>query len=231
MAAQNQYALIDLRNALKKAGYTEAELEVNLAYQRRTQSTLGMVIYDWTCGYGTDPVRPLAIALVLALLAVPLYWVGFRHRLFGADLLLVEKEDGKDVEKTLGDYHECPAWRSGVSQAGPGTEEGQPETRAGRARLRVMNGWARARGFWASRWPRVRWEAAFLKAVLFFSLMSVLNLGFQGFDFGRWVRSLFFREYDLKARGWLRAVSGLQSLGGLGLLALSLLSFFGHPFE
>jgi hypothetical protein len=29
----------------------------------------------------------------------------------------------------------------------------------------------------------------------------------------------------------LRTVSGLQSLAGLGLLALSLLSFFGHPFE
>ena len=42
---------------------------------------------------------------------------------------------------------------------------------------------------------------------------------------------LFFTEYDLKARGWLRFVSGLQSLIGLGLLALALLSFFGHPFD
>ena len=73
--------------------------------------------------------------------------------------------------------------------------------------------------------------AGFFKAVVLFSLISIINLGFGGFDFGRWVRLLFFREYELKARGWLRMVSGLQSLVGLGLLALSLLSLFGHPFE
>jgi hypothetical protein len=83
----------------------------------------------------------------------------------------------------------------------------------------------------AASWPRLWWEARFLKSVVLFSLISIINLGFEGLDFGRWVRSLTFREYDLKARGWLRTVSGLQSLVGLGLLALSLLSFFGHPFE
>jgi len=70
-----------------------------------------------------------------------------------------------------------------------------------------------------------------VKSVFFFSLISMVNLGFEGLDFGRWVRNLFFREYDLMARGWLRTVSGVQSLIGLGLLALSLLSFFGHRFE
>jgi hypothetical protein len=83
----------------------------------------------------------------------------------------------------------------------------------------------------ASYWPPVRWEASFLKAVVFFSLVSIVNWGFEGLDFGSWMRSLTFRQYDLKARGWLRTASGLQSLIGLVLLALSLLSFFGHPFE
>jgi hypothetical protein len=45
------------------------------------------------------------------------------------------------------------------------------------------------------------------------------------------VRNLTFRDYDLKARGWLRSASGIQSLISLALLALSLLSPFGHRFE
>ena len=39
------------------------------------------------------------------------------------------------------------------------------------------------------------------------------------------------REFDIKARGWPRMVSGLQSLLSVGLVALSLLSYFGRPFE
>jgi hypothetical protein len=39
------------------------------------------------------------------------------------------------------------------------------------------------------------------------------------------------REFDLRARGWIRCVSGVQSLLGVALIALSLLSYFGHPFD
>jgi hypothetical protein len=205
-------------------------MEVNLAYKRHTQSAVEMILYDWTCAYGAAPGRPLVIALVLALLAVPLYWLGFRHRLLGGQLLRVEKQDGKDVEMPLGNPLGRPRWRTPK----------RSDHRSLRAVLKEISKRKSAKSdparfqvteFLASCWPRVRWEAAFLKSVVVFSLMSVVNLGFQGLDFGRWVRNFFFREYDLKARGWLRAVSGLQSLVGLGLLALSLLSFFGHPFD
>jgi hypothetical protein len=226
--AQGKYPLLDLRNTLKQAGYSEAELQVNLAYQRHTQSTLGMILYDWTCEYGAAPSRPLILALALALFAIPIYWLGFRHRLFGGQLLIVEKQEEKEVETLLGNPLTRPNWREPLGI----------ESHAGRGWMRKLLTWLRLErpAHWlcrliASFWPRLRWEAGFFKAVVFFSLINVVNLGFGGFDFGRWVRLLFFREYDLKARGWLRMVSGLQSLVGLGLLALSLLSFFGHPFE
>jgi hypothetical protein len=60
----------------------------------------------------------------------------------------------------------------------------------------------------ASYWSRVRWDASFLKAVVFFSLVGIVNLGFEGLDFGSWMRSLTFRQYDLKARGWLHTPPG-----------------------
>jgi hypothetical protein len=61
--------------------------------------------------------------------------------------------------------------------------------------------------------------------------MSIFSIGFESFDAGQWIRALMTREFDLEARGWMRTLSGLQSLLGVGLLALSILSYFGHPFE
>jgi hypothetical protein len=39
------------------------------------------------------------------------------------------------------------------------------------------------------------------------------------------------REYTLRATGWARMVSGAQSLLSIYLLALSVLTYFGRPFE
>ena len=78
---------------------------------------------------------------------------------------------------------------------------------------------------------RSRRELHALRTATLFSMMSALNVGFREFNFGRWVRMIQPREFDIKATGWLRAVSGLQALLSLGLVALSLLSYFGRPFE
>jgi hypothetical protein len=61
--------------------------------------------------------------------------------------------------------------------------------------------------------------------------MSVFNLGFQGLNFGLWMRMLQTREFDIRPRGWMRTVSGIQSLLGLMLLALSVLSYLGKAFD
>ena len=79
------------------------------------------------------------------------------------------------------------------------------------------------------RWMWLEWRA--LRTAMLFSLMSVFNIGFEGFNGGEWIRMLQTREFDIRARGWMRTVSGLQSLLGVGLLALSVLTYFGHPFE
>jgi len=227
---QNQYSLIDVRNALNRAGYSKAELQVNLAYQRHTQSALGMILYDWTCEYGAAPLRPLIIALALALLATPLYWLAIRQSWFGSQLLIVEKRGQEEIETSLGNPLARPSWRAQLP-ADPPSSQARPEKLPERLHLWLASNWLRLRQLIVCVWPRLRWEAGFTKAVVLFSLIGIVNLGFEGLDFGRWIRNLTFREYDLKARGWLRTASGLQSLVGLALLALSLLSFFGHRFE
>lgn len=65
----------------------------------------------------------------------------------------------------------------------------------------------------------------------FFSLMSAFNIGFRDINFGRWLRLLPRTEYDLKAKGWARTVAGIQSLISVYLIALWVLTYFGHPFD
>jgi hypothetical protein len=199
---QDLYPLLDLRHKLSDAGYQDAELEVNLAYHRHVQSTLGMMAFDWTCEYGAEPLRPLFIALALAFFAILLYWIGFRYQL-GTRLLQVEK---------LAETETATPITVHLSRTAKASQHKIP-----RAFAQISE--------------NLREELCLLKCVTFFSLISVVNLGFDGLDFGRWVRMLFWRDYDLKAEGWLRTISGVQSLIGPSLLALSLLGFFGHPFN
>lgn len=76
----------------------------------------------------------------------------------------------------------------------------------------------------------LRRELAVWGVALFFSLESALNIGFQEFQFGRWLRLLTTHEYDLKATGWARTIAGTQSLLSLLMLALAIWALFGTPF-
>jgi hypothetical protein len=69
------------------------------------------------------------------------------------------------------------------------------------------------------------------RAAMFFSLMSAFNIGFRDINFGRWIRLLTMKEYDLKATGWARTVAGFQSLVSVYLVALWVLTYFGRPFD
>jgi Pentapeptide repeats (8 copies) len=74
------------------------------------------------------------------------------------------------------------------------------------------------------------WRDAFRPAV-YFSLVSALNIGFQQFTPGDWLRRLQGREYSLEAVGWVRTVAGAQALLSVFLLAMWVLTQFGRPFE
>lgn len=69
-----------------------------------------------------------------------------------------------------------------------------------------------------------------LRTAMFFSLMSAFNIGFRDINFGRWLRLLTREEFDIRAVGWARVVSGWQSLISVLLIALWVLTYFGRPF-
>jgi hypothetical protein len=65
----------------------------------------------------------------------------------------------------------------------------------------------------------------------YFSLLSAFHIGWRDLNVGTWITRIQPREYLLRATGWVRAVSGVQSLLSVYLLALWALTYFGRPFQ
>jgi uncharacterized protein YjbI with pentapeptide repeats len=66
---------------------------------------------------------------------------------------------------------------------------------------------------------------------LYFSLVSAFDIGWRELNVGNWIARTQPREYILRGMGWVRAMSGLQSIVSVYLIALWALTYFGRPFE
>src|SRR6266700_509888 len=77
---------------------------------------------------------------------------------------------------------------------------------------------------------QVGWFAAAVFG-LYFSLLSAFHIGWRELNLGKWIQRLQPREYTLGATGWVRVVSGVQSLLSVYLLAIWVLTYLGRPFE
>ncbi len=66
---------------------------------------------------------------------------------------------------------------------------------------------------------------------LYFSLLSATRIGWRELNVGTWITRIQPRQYSLQATGWVRVVSGIQSLISVYLVALAILTYFGTPFE
>lgn len=236
--------IISLRNGFRDGGFVQQERDVNEAYlnhrpdfaanlnppgqrslgqelvfcSRVAQYWISKVVFDWTCGWGADPGRPLWIIAVVALLCVPAYWIGMHFRHGRSGIYLVATSTPVAIDGAAQRAVRVEVHPENDSRPKP---EAHPK--------RWTRGWWAEKGSWI--WNVSGQEFGALKTAALFSLMSVFSIGFEDFDAGQWIRALMSREFDLKARGWMRTLSGLQSLLGLGLLALAILSYFGHPFE
>lgn len=64
-----------------------------------------------------------------------------------------------------------------------------------------------------------------------FSLFSAFHIGWRDFNVGSWLSRIQSEEYTLKGTGWVRTLSGIQSLVSVYLLSVWILSYFGRPFQ
>jgi hypothetical protein len=215
---RNPDALVQLRKQFKDGGFENQERRVTYAIKRRQAEVLrrscglldisdciafvfNRVLFDATCRYGMAPGRPLSLCLWLWLFCTVLY-LDFIHSSGESKLYRV--------------YFEAPEL-----EADPSAHKV----------VKVIRPSAIPR-VWTVRhvWAYLVQEVRLLRTCMFFSLMSTFNIGFREINFGRWFRMLSRHEFDLKAIGWARVVSGCQALISVLLIALFILTYFGRPF-
>jgi len=76
--------------------------------------------------------------------------------------------------------------------------------------------------------------AGFLKSLgyaFYFSFLSAFHIGWRDVNVGSWITRIQPHEYILRSTGWVRTVSGIQSLISIYLLAFWVLTQFGRPFD
>lgn len=216
------HSLMELREAFKKAGMRNQEREVTFAlnHTRRLilwedgkrewavakilDSLFNLVCFEWTCGYGMSPGRPLQfLGLGLLVFTIPyMLGLGSRNRETGIWVVLmpdrVLHKDIKDhpVKLTFQNPFLPPAERRG-------------------SRLR----------------PTIQRLLGVLWVGFHFSLLSAFSLGWRELNVSNWITRIQKREYTLRATGWPRMVAGLQSLLSVYMLALWVLTYFGRPFD
>jgi hypothetical protein len=79
--------------------------------------------------------------------------------------------------------------------------------------------------------PSASSDVSFLLLAFYFSLLSATRIGWRELNIGTWITRIQPHEYSLRATGWVRVVSGIQSLISVYLVALTILTYFGTPFE
>lgn len=184
-------ALLELRNAFREAGMTEAASKVNFAL-RHTQrlhshsfpQRVGLLAVEMPCAYGLKPGRPLIILVVAILVFFVPYYFALR-----------------DSGRPAGIWK---TWPDGHLPKSPCEE---PDGRL------------------TARGPK-RWGWA-----LYFSLVSAFNVGWEELNISTWIERMQPEAFELKATGWVRVVAGVQSLLGVYMVALAIMSYFGHFLE
>ncbi|MEJ2168101.1 MAG: phospholipase D-like domain-containing protein [Desulfobacterales bacterium] len=77
---------------------------------------------------------------------------------------------------------------------------------------------------------KLRWYRA-IGLGFYFSILSAFHIGWKDLNVGMWIAKVQRCEYILVGSGWVRMVSGVQSLISVYLLAIWVLTYFGRPFD
>lgn len=210
------HSLIELREGFKRSGLREQEREVTCAINR-TQTknfksplrrVLHWVLFDLTSEYGFSPLRPLTILALGVLAFAPLYAVAMSKRGSPNWSQRAHSRCCREMRVRFARrFRSGCIWR--IWQQDRILDKHRPD---------------RERLSYDSLLPRFRYA-------IYFSLLSAFHVGWRDLNVGGWMVRIQSREYTMRATGWARTVSGLQSLISVYLVALSILTYFGRPFE
>jgi uncharacterized protein YjbI with pentapeptide repeats len=175
-------------------------------YQHRWYERVSnWLLFDITCGYGLFPLRPFFFISGFCALFGIVYFCGLVYA------------DQRNRRSGI-----WAVWDPKGIVRGSATKPPQ--------RLTVGFPISRISTTPFGRWCRKRWVSSLLLA-MYFSVLSALRIGWHDFNVGSWIENLGPREYTLRATGWYRIVSGIQSLISVYFVALFILSYFSIPFD
>jgi uncharacterized protein YjbI with pentapeptide repeats len=210
---ETPFALVTLREAFKKAGFREQERQVTYAIKRRDTA------YSWPHFYDqhSDPRLPgekpsqIENGLNFVLFDMTTQWGMTPSRslkilvclifVFCLPYAIALKRQAGDRQVGGG------IWMVWLKERVLPSEGTDVPDRVKEKGLRLL------------------WTA------FYFSLLSAFNIGFREINVGNWLFRLQSHEYTLRATGWVRTVSGIQSLISVYMVALWVLTYFGRPFE
>jgi len=179
-------ALIKMRDELKKNGFDEAQRKISAAIKRRDNELnpsralrfLNRCLFEYTCDYGINGVRPLLLVMLFTYIFFNIYLALFLTGRLRFNIYYDETEE-KDGSVT----------------------------------------------------PVSRSMPVEIHRILFLTMVSTFSIGFSEFNFSDWVKRLSRREYRIETSGTTRVLTGVQSLISLLLFALTILIYFGDPFN
>jgi hypothetical protein len=170
----------------------------------KIESYINLVLFEWPSDWGLSPGRPLRILLFL----IPLFMIPYAVAIArGKGLTLIWPKELTRFDDPLAEAGKITNARANLFFP--------------RAQKKFRQGW--------SNW--IVTSLSILSVGFWFSLLTCFHIGWRELSFGTWLSRLQPREYTLIATGPLRVIAGIQSIISVYLLALSVITYFGHPFE
>ena len=195
-----QIGLVQLRKLLQDAGLDESEREVTSSIQRnRTRDQISSQF--WSLAWIEGVLRGVGFGWTTAYGLHPERALA-RILLLGIILTPVYMRVMLHPTQTSRIVQVFPQDRVDMIDADSSSEQ---------ARMKV----AKATSWWSA----FRWASHV-------SLLSAVNIGFEQFTPGDWIRRLQGSDYSLQAVGWVRTVAGAQALISVYLLAMWALTQF-----
>lgn len=229
--AVSPHSLVELREAFRKSGMRREEREITYAirHEERMRSNMLEGFFNWALfevptGYGMAPGRALMfLGAILVVFAIP-YTFMLRPTRKHDEPCPVVKKEGEDKHEMMCRPVSAGIWAVQMGDCVHKWDDDKP------VRLTTEFVFPRARPMEAPYGRAIHWLLACI-AGLYFSALSSFQMGWKELNVGTWMTRLQPREYTIRPTGWVRTVSGIQSLISVYLLALWVLTYFGRPFE
>jgi uncharacterized protein YjbI with pentapeptide repeats len=207
--AGEEVGLVQLRDLLQKAGLRDLERQATFAIEngRTRNSIAGWKENRWGAAEGV--FRKIAFDFTT------------RYGLNPARAVLT----AVTIWALLIPVYSWPIWRQPRSTRASGIYRMWPKDRVEvRDGKPTLDNPPRVERLHARGLATIGWSA-------YFSLLSAFQIGFREFSVGTWLTRVQPHNFALEATGWIRILSGLQSLLSVYLFAMWLLTYFGRPFQ